>query len=223
MNPDDSDEAPVADPYPTSEGAGHALTRGPVVLAALAALLVGVLATLWVVQVRTSPPSEFGADAGFSRDMQTHHQQAVEMSLIVRDRTSDEEIRTVAYDILTSQQQQAGQMYGWLVAWGLPQTSSRPPMAWVGGEHAGAHTDADGRMVGMASPEEIDALEAADGVEAERLFLRLMMDHHEGGVAMADAAVDDARTDEVRTLAGAISRAQTTEIELLERMLADRS
>ena len=223
MNPDDLDEAPVADPVVTRESSGRALTHGALGLAVLAALLVGVLATLWVVQVRTSPPSEFGADAGFSRDMQTHHQQAVEMSLLVRDRTSDEEIRTVAYDILTSQQQQAGQMYGWLVAWGLPQTSSRPPMAWVGGEHAAAHTDADGRMVGMVSPEQMDALEAADGVEAERLFLRLMIDHHEGGVAMADAAVDGARTDEVRTLAGAISRAQTTEIELLERMLAERS
>ncbi len=223
MRPDDLGEPAVADPAPTHEGAGRALARGPVALVALAALLIGVLGTLWVVQVRTSPPSEFGADAGFSRDMQTHHQQAVEMSLLVRDRTADEEVRTVAYDILTSQQQQAGQMYGWLVAWGLPQTSRRPPMAWVGGEHAAAHSDADGRMAGMASPEQIDALEAADGIEAERLFLSLMIDHHEGGVAMADAAVDEARTDEVRTLAGAISRAQTTEIELLERMLADRS
>ena len=72
--------------------------------------------------------------------MQTHHAQAVEMAFLVRDRTEDEEVRTVAYDIITSQQQQAGQMYGWLVQWGLDQTGSRPPMAWVGGEHAAAHT-----------------------------------------------------------------------------------
>ena len=61
----------------------------------------------------------------------------------------------------TGQQQQAGQMYGWLVQWGLPQTSSRPPMAWVGGEHG--HAESDGTMPGMATPEQIDALEAAEG------------------------------------------------------------
>ena len=65
---------------------------------------------------------DFGADAGFARDMQTHHAQAVEMAFLVRDRTDDAEVRTVAYDIITSQQQQAGQMYGWLVQWGLDQT-----------------------------------------------------------------------------------------------------
>jgi hypothetical protein len=61
------------------------------------------------------------------------------------------ELGTVAYDIITSQQQQAGQMYGWLVRWGLPQTGSRPPMAWVGGQHAEAHVQADGSMPGMAT------------------------------------------------------------------------
>ncbi len=97
-------------------------------------------------------------------------------------------MRTVAYDIITSQQQQAGQMYGWLVQWGLDQTGSRPPMAWVGGEHAAAHAGPDGSMPGMATPAQLAELKAASGVEAERIFLRLMIDHHTGGVAMAEAA-----------------------------------
>ncbi len=152
-----------------------------------------MLGTLWVVQSRTSAPADWSADAGFARDMQTHHAQAVEMAFLVRDRSDDEELRTVAYDIITSQQQQAGQMYGWLVQWGLPQTGSRPPMAWVGGEHAEAHASADGTMPGMATEAQLDELRAATGVEAERIFLRLMIAHHEGGVAMADAAVADAQ------------------------------
>ena len=192
-------------------------------LLALVGLLVGVLGTVVVVSTRSSAPPEWGADAGFSRDMQTHHAQAVEMALLVRDRSDDEELRTVAYDIATSQQQQAGQMYGWLVQWGLPQTASRPPMAWVGGEHAEAHAGPDGTMPGLATPEQLDELRAADGIAAERLFLRLMIAHHEGGVAMARAAVAQARTDEVRTLATAIATAQSSEIELLQRMLDDRS
>ncbi len=217
-----AEDAPVVDedgPRATERTTGR--LRG--VLVAVAALLVGVLGTLWVVQARSSAPAEFGADAGFARDMQTHHAQAVEMAFLIRDRSSDEELRTVAYDIITSQQQQAGQMYGWLVQWGLPQTGSRPPMAWVGGQHAEAHVRADGSMPGMATAAQLDELRAATGVGAERIFLRLMIAHHEGGVAMANAAVADARTTEVRTLAAAIAAAQTSEIALLQGMLDARS
>jgi uncharacterized protein (DUF305 family) len=145
------------------------------------------------------------------------------MAFLVRDRSQDAEVRTVAFDIITSQQQQAGQMYGWLVQWGLDQTGSRPPMAWVGGEHAAAHAGPDGSMPGMATPAQLAELKAASGVEAERIFLRLMIAHHTGGVAMAEAAVADARTPEVRTLAAAIAAAQTSEITLLQQMLAARS
>jgi uncharacterized protein (DUF305 family) len=202
---------------------GRRAGLGRLIVVALVAALVGAIGASWFAQVRSSPPSDFGADAGFSRDMQTHHAQAVEMAILVRDRSTDEELRTVAYDILTSQQHQAGQMYGWLVQWGLPQTGSEAPMAWVSGEHGDAHARPDGTMPGMATPAQLDELEALTGVEAERLFLTLMIAHHEGGVAMADAAIADARTTEVRTLASAISSAQTSEIALLERMLADRS
>jgi uncharacterized protein (DUF305 family) len=217
-----AEDTPVVDedgPRATERAAG----RLRHVVVALAALLVGVLGTLWVVQARSSAPAEFGADAGFARDMQTHHAQAVEMAFLIRDRSGDEELRTVAYDIITSQQQQAGQMYGWLVQWGLPQTGSRPPMAWVGGQHAEAHAQADGSMPGMATAAQLDELRAATGVEAERIFLRLMIAHHEGGVAMANAAVADARTTEVRTLAAAVAAAQTSEFALLQGMLDARS
>lgn len=214
-----TDPEHVTDPEPAPRSHG----TGRLLLAALAALLVGVLGTVWVVQARGSAPTDFGADAGFARDMQTHHAQAVEMAFLVRDRSTDEEVRTVAYDIITSQQQQGGQMYGWLVQWGLPQTGSRPPMAWVGGEHAAAHAGPDGTMPGMATPEQLAELEAATGVEAERIFLRLMIDHHTGGVAMAEAALAEARTPEVTTLAGAIAAAQASEIRLLQQMLDARS
>ena len=114
-------------------------------------------------------------------------------------------------------------MYGWLVQWGLPQTGSRPPMAWVAGEHASVHAGSDGVMPGMATRAQLAELAAATGVEAERIFLRLMIAHHAGGVAMAKAAVADASTPEVRTLAGAIAAAQSSEIRLLQQMLDDRS
>lgn len=204
-------------------------THGPggrrplvLVLVALLGLLVGVGGTLVVDRLRSGSVPDFGPDAGFARDMQTHHRQAVEMAFLVRDRSPDPQIRTLAYDIITSQQQQAGQMYGWLVQWGLPQTGPREPMAWVGGDHA-AHSAAGGVMPGMATAAQLDELRAAQGVEAERIFLRLMIAHHKGGVEMADAAIADAKTDEVRTLARAIAGAQTSEITLMEGLLRDRS
>ena len=197
------------------------LGTGVVALLAVLALVLGAVST-WAV-MRDSGPTvpDFGVDAGFARDMQTHHQQAVEMAFLVRDRTEDPAVRTLAFDIITSQQQQAGQMYGWLVQWGLPQTGSRPPMAWVGGEHA-AHTAAGEPMPGLATTAQLDRLRAARGAAAERLFLQLMIAHHRGGVEMADAAVADASTDEVRTLASAMASAQTSEISLMESMLAER-
>lgn len=211
-----------AEPAPPLEAQPRRFSTLRLVAVALVTALVAVLGALWIVQSRSSAPAEWSADAGFARDMQTHHAQAVEMAFLARDRSSDPELRTVAYDIITSQQQQAGQMYGWLVQWGLPQTGSRPPMAWVGEEHAEAHSSADGTMPGLATKEQLDELRNATGVEAERIFLRLMIAHHEGGVAMAEAAVAEARTPEVKTLAGAIASAQASEIELLQRMLADR-
>jgi uncharacterized protein (DUF305 family) len=109
--------------------------RGPEILAAglvaVAALLVAGLVG-WLLAGR-DVPSGGSAEAGFARDMQAHHAQAVEMAFIIRDKTDDPTLRAIAYDIATSQQQQIGQMYGWLVQWGLPQTGSQEPMAWMTG------------------------------------------------------------------------------------------
>jgi uncharacterized protein (DUF305 family) len=192
------------------------------VVTAVVALAAGVLGAVLVLRATDgSSVLDTGADAGFARDMQTHHHQAVEMAFLVRDRTEDPEVRTLAFDIITSQQQQAGQMYGWLVQWGLPQTAPREPMAWAGGDHGG-HSG-DGGMPGLATAEQLDELRAAEGVEAERVFLRLMVEHHRGGVEMAEAALAEAHTDEVLGLARAIDRSQTSEIELMETMLRQRS
>ena len=70
----------------------------------------------------------YSADAGFARDMTDHHAQAVEMALIAYQRTEDEAVRLLAYDIATSQQAQIGMMAGWLE----PAAFSIPSVAAVG-------------------------------------------------------------------------------------------
>ncbi|MBF4571659.1 DUF305 domain-containing protein [Herbiconiux sp. VKM Ac-1786] len=109
-------------------------SRGRLTLAAIvAAVLVAVVAFSagWLAAPRTATPTDTGVEAGFARDMQTHHDQAVQMALIIRDQSDDPAIRSLAYDIATSQAQQSGQMYAWLNSWGLPQASTQPEMTWM--------------------------------------------------------------------------------------------
>lgn len=163
-----------------------------------------------------------GVDAGFARDMQTHHRQAVELSFIVRDKTEDPELQSLTYDIINGQAHQAGQMYGWLASWGLSQNSSQPIMAWMGhAHHHGTEAEAMAAM-GMATNEQLADLRAAEGVEAEKQFLDLMIVHHEGALEMARYAAEHAERPEVRTLAGAIDYAQTAELQVLNDLRAKR-
>lgn len=166
--------------------------------------------------------------------MQTHHAQAVEMSMVVRDSTTDPAVRQLAYDVALGQQQQIGQMYGWLVGWGLPQTSAMPPMAWAQGSAGSGHdmstmsatpttaTTGAAAMPGMATPADVKRLSSLRGVAAEREYLRLMIAHHRGGVAMAQAVLARTQDARVRQLAQTIVTGQTAEISAMQAMLAKR-
>ena len=125
-----------------------------------------------------------------------------------------------------------GRMYGWLSMWGLAHSSTLPAMAWMNetGGHGGMGMDATSStggltqadMPGMATREQIDALRKADGPEAEVQFLRLMIEHHRGGIAMAEAARTLASEDNVILLADAIASSQAAEITQMEQLLQDR-
>ncbi|MCT9934494.1 DUF305 domain-containing protein [Planotetraspora sp. A-T 1434] len=190
------------------------------------ALAVTALAVVVVVlagaALNRRAPADDSPEAGFARDMQTHHAQAVSMAMIVRDRTTDAEVRTLAYDIALTQQQQIGQMFAWLDMWGLSQTSLAPPMTWTQqGHRSMGHTTA-APMPGMATSSQLKQLEGAQGRAAEARFLRLMIAHHKGGVDMARAALRLSGDERVRRLAEAIVAAQEGEISLMERMLSTK-
>lgn len=213
---------------PSMVSTASSRSRGEVVglsvLLAVLSLLAGLVLG-WALFGRGGFPLEGSAEAGFARDMQTHHGQAVQMSLLVAERTEDPAIRTFANDIATSQQQQSGQMFAWLQLWGLKPTGSQPPMAWMGSDHHGA-TSASGESVampGMASASDLDRLAGARGVEADRIFLTLMMAHHKGGVEMADAVLARSDRSEVVTLARAMKAAQSSEIQAMQQMLDARA
>ncbi|MCA1272266.1 MULTISPECIES: DUF305 domain-containing protein [Streptomyces] len=211
-------------------GLAPARSTRRLVLAGASVLLValGLVALMVVRPSAASPsgassqsaPAEDSVDAGFARDMAIHHQQAVEMSFIVRDRTDDEDVRRLAYDIINTQANQRGMMLGWLEMWGLPKSAAGPPMKWMG--HTVTPTDDGSLMPGMATDAELAALTAAKDEKAEVLFLRLMTVHHRAGADMAQAAAGAAKTDAIRNLAEGMVRGQQSEIGLMADMLKDR-
>ncbi|MCC7021607.1 MAG: DUF305 domain-containing protein [Thermomicrobiales bacterium] len=183
---------------------------------ALGAVLVALLvagAALWANAHRF--PADDSVEAGFARDMVVHHDQAVTMALLIRDRTDDPALKSLATDILLTQQNQIGQMLGWLQVWGLPATGPDLPMAWMG-------HPVEGQMPGMATPEQMTNLEQLRGEAADVAFLQMMIRHHEGGVPMAEMALEESDTPQVRDLAQAIVSTQQAEIGIMEGMLAQK-
>ncbi|MER5355144.1 DUF305 domain-containing protein [Kitasatospora sp. NPDC002551] len=229
-------EAGSADATDAAEGADRAASRRriwwPAALAAALALALGVPALVAGGTSASgsssslSAPADDSPEAGFARDMSTHHQQAVDLSFIVRDRTSDEPTRTLAFDIINTQANQRGMMMGWLDQWGLTQHSPAKPMAWMamGGHGHGADYQAhDGSLMpGMATTTQLAKLRSLSGRDAEVFYLQLMLEHHKGGVEMAQGYVDVARNPAEKRLAESMVAGQTSEIGLITDMLKDR-
>ncbi|MFD3588601.1 DUF305 domain-containing protein [Streptomyces sp. NPDC058683] len=166
-------------------------------------------------------PSADSADAGFARDMAVHHQQAVEMSYIVRDRTKDTDVRRLAYDIAQTQANQRGMLLGWLDLWGLPKVSADPPMTWMGmGDMASGKDGA--LMPGMATNTELKKLGTLNGKQAEIFYLQLMTDHHKGGIHMAEGCVAKCTVAVEKNLAQGMVDAQQSELTTMAQMLKER-
>ncbi|MGW7258882.1 DUF305 domain-containing protein [Streptomyces sp. NPDC054834] len=192
--------------------------------AAAAVLVAAGAITYAVAEDGDSAPSTPGAesaDAGFARDMAVHHQQAVEMSYIVRDRTKNEEVRRLAYDIAQTQANQRGMLLGWLDLWELPKVSAEPPMTWMGMGDMPAGKDG-ALMPGMATNTELKKLQGLSGKQAEVLFLQLMTDHHKGGIHMAEGCVAKCTVGVEKKLAQGMVDAQQSEIQLMADMLKER-
>lgn len=197
--------------------AGRGLRRTLVCVLAVAALVIAGAAG-WLIRGDggSSAISATSVDAGFARDMSTHHTQAVTMAGYERDNTTNPSLKLMSYDIETSQEFQLGQMQGWLDGWGLSRESSIPEMSWMG--HTGK-LENDGLMPGMATPAQMAKLRSLHGSTMDILFLQLMIHHHQGGVPMAQYAVDHAKTLYVQTLAQAMVTLQSNEIVQMEQLL----
>ncbi len=207
-----------------------------ILLTALLVLVSSGWALSWVGASRV--PSQSGPEVGFARDMFVHHEQAVVMSFLIRNRTDDPVVNQLAMDVAQGQATQQGRMLAWLDESGVgAPTSDFTPMAWMtapdvhggshGAEHSAPATPPQGvhpmvASMGMATDEQLSELGRLSGRDAEVLFLELMYRHHQGGLDMAEAFL--ARSDEpaLTRLAEVIVTTQNRELTIISDLLEER-
>lgn len=187
-------------------------------LAALAVIAVGFAIGRFSL-FDNGPAVPNAADIGFARDMQVHHDQAVEMAMIAYQGTRDDTVKALSYDIATGQAAQNGMMFEWLTQWGVPQQGAL--MSWMADGH-GSHSTAAGAdpaevraSMGMATDAELAELRSATGTALDCQFLTLMIRHHEGAIPMADAVLERGSIPRVLQVAETMKTNQTAEIDAM--------
>lgn len=157
-------------------------------------------------------PSIRPGDARFLTDMVTHHAQAIVMVDAVASDLTDRQVASLASRIRDEQRPEIDAMAGYLEQRGapVPPEATNPNLV----DH-GAHS-----MPGMASEKDLRELGAATGVGADRLFLSLMIRHHEGALTMVEEHARQAADERVEEIAADINVTQAKQIDQMRTMLA---
>ncbi|MYD70708.1 MAG: DUF305 domain-containing protein [Acidobacteria bacterium] len=152
------------------------------------------------------------ADVRFMQGMIPHHAQALEMTALLETRTTSDAMRQMAQRIELSQEDEIEMMQEWLRERGQTVTATD------------AHHAPDWMpMPGMLTPEEMDQLEAAEGVAFDRLFLELMIKHHRGALTMVENLLDQrgtAQDSQLFAFTSDVEADQSMEIDRMDAMLA---
>jgi len=116
------------------------------------------------------------ADVDFMQDMIIHHHQALVMSRLAAQSTNNQAILDLAGRIDVSQKDEISFMQDWL----QKREEQVPDPTTEHSEHT-HHT-----MIGMATPEQMTQLAESKSTDFDRLFLTLMIDHHDGAIKMVE-------------------------------------
>jgi uncharacterized protein (DUF305 family) len=201
-------ESPVDDAAETDlgeSGSPGGLAWPKMAVLALALAFLGFAVGVFVTRDR--PPSADSADVGFLQDMITHHQQAIEVSLLELAYGEDPTVRSFASDVLNFQSYEIGVMTEKLRNWGFtPSDRSDQAMAWMD-----MPVPVD-QMPGLLSDEEMSEISQARGTELDQLFLERLAEHHRGGIHMAQSATQLVDDDDIRAMAERMVRNQSSEI-----------
>ena len=145
-------------------------------------------------------------DIAFAQGMIPHHQQAVDMATMAAEKATNGQVKDLASRIEGAQDPEIQQLTDMLDQWGasmpgmsdMPTTSSMPGMD-MGGD-------------GMMTDEEMQQLEQATGADFDRLWVQMMIKHHQGAVAMAKTEIEQGENPDAKALAQQIVTAQEAEI-----------
>lgn len=150
-------------------------------------------------------------DVTFAKMMIPHHEQAVEMAELAPSRASSAEVKDLAEKIKAAQAPEIETMSKWLTTWGEKVPKNVEHME--GMEH-GAHG-----MPGMMTTQAMKKLEKESGAAFDKSWLVMMIEHHEGALAMAETEQKEGAHGPSKDLAGKIVKAQTAEIARMKKML----
>ncbi|TDC30726.1 DUF305 domain-containing protein [Micromonospora sp. 15K316] len=153
--------------------------------------------------VGSTPHNEM--DVWFVRMMIPHHAQALEMARLAPERAADPAVRAIADRIRASQDPEIGLMRAWLQNRGLAADVA-------GHDH--------GTMRGMQTPEAMRQLAAARGADFDRLFVKMMTEHHEGAIEMATNLLTVGADQQLNEFANSVATEQTVEIGRMREVLA---
>jgi uncharacterized protein (DUF305 family) len=166
-------------------------------------------------------PPRSPADVEFMQGMILHHAQAVEMTAMIPSHTQNEDLRSLGARISSSQSDEIKFMKRWLAVRGESVPKAMPKMPGMDMSHETSH-EAMARMPGMLTPQQMEALQAAKGVEFDRLFLVGMIQHHNGALTMVRDLFDTAgagQDAELFNFATDADNSQRAEIRIMEMML----
>lgn len=193
-----------------------ATSRTPHSLASRRTLVRRFRAASAALAVAASPlaaqsPSHTTADSAFMAGMIGHHAQAIVMASLAPCRAASEQVRILAARVIVSQRDEIAAMQSWLAQHGLPLPDTSH-------QHPG---HGEGLMPGMLSPAQLGELEAARSAEFDRLFVTLMIQHHQGALTMVDELFRSPgpRDPFVFRVAADVHADQTAEIERMARLL----
>jgi uncharacterized protein (DUF305 family) len=188
--------------------------------AVVACLATGVVGLLIGFGLRrpAGQPSATSVDVRALQDLHYHHDQAVGMSLVLVAKPAEganPTLRQLARTIAQAQSFESGRMAELLARFGMPLTNDGDAaLEWM------STPVPINEMPGLASDDDTAALAAASGNAADRLYVRMMVAHHQGALVMAGYAVGHARRAEVRALARVVVTTQQDDITQLQAIAA---
>lgn len=203
----------------TSSAGSSAISAGMPMSSAAMTGMMSITAATPMPSAPAGPHNQ--ADITFTQLMLVHHQGAVDMADLAPSRAASSKVNDLAVKIKAEQTPEIAEMNGWLAAWmpastpsGMPMSSgARQSMPGMTGGSAGS------AMPGMMSTAQMNQLTAAKGAAFDKMFVTMMITHHQGAVTMAKTEKASGQNAAALKLAASIIASQTAEIAEMQELL----